>query len=123
MVTLEERIDKAIQLRKQGYNCAQCVAMAYDEELANVTAGLGSGVGGTGNICGAANAMATVCGEMTDAAPTDKPAYYTCVSNMIEKFRVANNGNINCRDLRKPGSKTCVDLIKDAVRILHEEGF
>lgn len=123
MVTLEERIDKAIQLRKQGNNCAQCVAMAYDELLANVTAGLGSGVGGTGNICGAANAMAIVCGEMTDAAPTNKPVYYTCIAGMIEKFKAANNGNIDCRDLRKPGSKSCVDLIKDAITILHEEGF
>lgn len=123
MVTLEERINKALQLRKQGYNCAQCVAMAFDDSLGKITCGLGTGIGATGNICGAANAMALVYGAKTDASPIDKQVNYARVSSMIAKFQAANNGNIDCRDLRKPGSKSCVDLIKDAITILHDEGF
>lgn len=123
MVTLEERIDNALQLRKQGYNCAQSVAMVFDKSLARATAGLGCGVGSTGNICGAANAMAIIACALSDTEPTDKPANYALVARMIEKFQSLNNGNINCRDLRKPGAKSCVDLIKDAITILHEEGY
>lgn len=123
MVTLEERIDKALQLRKQGCNCAQSVAMVFDDSLSKATAGLGSGIGGTGNICGAANAMAIVGGVLSHNAPTDKLNNYAIISRMIEKFQERNNGLVDCRDLRKPGSKSCIDLIKDAITILHEEGY
>ena len=120
MVTLEERISKAVALRAEGYNCSQCVAMTFNPALEAVTAGLGTGVGNTGNICGAASAMAIVCGDKTYTGPADKKGQYARVSALINKFAALNQGQVNCRDLRCPGRKPCVDLIKDAITILHE---
>lgn len=120
MVTLEERITKALQLRAEGYNCSQCVAMVFNPALETVTAGLGTGVGSTGNICGAASALAIVCADKTYAGPADKKGQYARVSALVNRFAAANEGQVNCRDLRQPGRKSCVDLIKDAITILHE---
>ncbi len=120
MATLQQRIDNALSLRKQGYNCAQCVAMTFDPSLEVVTGGLGTGIGGTGHICGAANAMAILTSRLTYAGPADKPALYARVRECLTKFAELNQGDTDCRDLRKPGRKPCTDLIKDAVTILHE---
>ncbi len=121
MVTLEDRISKAVELRAAGYNCAQCVAMVFDPALEAMTAGLGTGIGATGNICGAANAMAIVCSAKTYGGPGDKKNLYGRVSGLINAFTAKNNGQINCSQLRQPGRKPCIELIKDAITILHEE--
>lgn len=49
----EERLKKAESIRRQGYNCAQTVAMAFadltgidEETTARATAGFGGGIGG-----------------------------------------------------------------------------
>lgn len=120
MATLQERIDNALALRKQGYNCAQCVAMIFDPSLEAATGGLGTGIGGTGHICGAATAMALVTSSLTYNGPADKPALYARVRECLNRFAELNCGDTNCCDLRKPGRKPCVELIKDAVTILHE---
>lgn len=123
MVTLEERIAKAQELRAAGYNCAQCVAMAFNPALEAATSALGTGIGATGNICGAANAMAIVCGTKTYMGPADKKNQYARVGGLINAFSTKNNGQLNCRELRQPGRKPCIELIKDAITILHEANF
>ncbi len=120
MVTLEEYINKALALRNQGYNCAQCVAMTFHPELETVTAGLGTGVGATGHICGCCSAMAILTSINSYKAPSGKPELYAEVRKCIEKFAALNNGDTDCRDLRKPGRKPCTELIKDAIVIMHE---
>lgn len=120
MATLQERIDNALSLRKQGYNCAQCVAMTFDPSLEAVTGGLGTGIGATGHICGAANAMSIITATRNYTGPSGKQALYGQVRGCIEKFAALNCGDTDCRDLRKPGRKPCSDLIVDAVTILHE---
>ena len=121
MVTLQQRLDQARKLRLEGYNCAQCVAMAFNSELGNITSGLGGGVGGTGHICGAASAMAVVVGHKEFHQPTDKAAVYAHVQQLLKDFALRNQGQTNCCDLRKPGRKSCLALIEDAVEILHNE--
>lgn len=120
MVTLQERLQKAQQLRAAGYSCSQCVAMVFDPSLEAVTSGLGRGVGATGNICGAVNAMAIVCSAKTYSGPADKKGQYALISGLVNKFASENCGQVNCCDLRQPNRKSCSDLIKDAVTILHE---
>lgn len=120
MVTLEERIDNALELRRHGYNCAQCVAMSFDPGLEVVTAGLGTGVGATGHICGCCSAMAIVTSLKSYQGPAGKPALYAGVRECMDRFAALNEGDTDCRDLRRPGRKPCVDLIKDAIKILHE---
>ena len=120
MVTLEERIANAQELRRQGYNCAQCVAMTFDPGLEAVTAGLGTGVGATGHICGCCSAMAIITSLKSYQGPAGKQALYSEVRGCIDRFAALNDGDTDCRDLRRPGRKPCADLIKEAVKILHE---
>ncbi len=120
MVTLDERLSTALELRKQGYNCAQCVAMSFDPSLEIVTAGLGTGIGATGHICGACSAMAILTASTGYEGPAAKQQLYAAVRSRLDKFAALNNGDTDCRDLRKPGRKPCVELIKDAVKIMHE---
>lgn len=120
MVTLEERIDKALSLKKQGYNCAQCVAMAFNPSLEALTAGLGTGVAATGHICGCCSAMAILASEKEYTSPADKQQLYANIRVYLDKFAAMNGGYKDCRDLRTPGRKPCSDLIKDAITIMHE---
>lgn len=120
---VEELKQKALGLRKQGYNCAQCVAMVFHPELEATVASLGTGVAATGNICGAANAMAIVAGMKNYDGPENKQELYGRVRQLIDKFKGRNCGQINCCDLRKPGRKPCTELICDAIEILNEEGY
>ncbi len=130
MVTnLNQRIERALDLRAQGYNCAQCVAMVYDDVtgldpdlLARTTAGLGTGVGGLREVCGAVSAMAIVDSLTGYGSPADKPALYSTVSSDGEKFR-SLNGSLVCRELKRPGGKPCPQLIADAVTILYHRFF
>lgn len=117
---LQERIDKALQLRAKGYNCAQCIAMVFNPEFEAVASGLGTGVAGTGHICGAASAMALVTGATTYTGPADKQALYARIRSQLDRFAALNQGDTDCCALRKPGRKPCTELITDAVSILHE---
>lgn len=127
-MTLQERIDKAMELRRQGYNCAQAVIMVFPdltglepELAARITSALGTGVGGQREMCGAANAMALCVGMRHGARPEDKTAAMKDAGSLCERFRTENEGRINCRDLKgQPGIRPCNDLIARAIGILHE---
>lgn len=121
--TADELKSEALELRKKGYNCAQCVAMVFNPELEATTAALGTGVAATGHICGAANALAIVTATRCYQAPDQKQTLYSKVRTLIDRFRERNMGQADCRDLRKPGRKPCTELICDAIDILHEEGI
>lgn len=125
-MNLNQRIERALDLRRQGYNCAQCVAMVFEDItatdpdlLSRFTAGLGTGVGGLREICGAVSAMAIVDSLIGYKSPDDKAELYTTVSADGEKFR-SINGSLVCRELKRPGGKPCPQLIADAVTILYK---
>lgn len=125
-MTLEERKELANDLRKKGYNCSQCVAMAFEdihnipaETMAKIAIGLGGGVGGQGEVCGVISAMALVEGFKTDGAPTDKILAYQEVKRMADEFCKHNN-SIICRKLKSATPpRPCNDLIIDGIEILH----
>ena len=94
--------------------------MTFNPELEAVTAGLGTGVGATGHICGCCSAMAILTSLQAYQGPAGKQALYAEVRERIERFAALNEGDTDCRDLRRPGRKPCADLIKDAITILHE---
>lgn len=126
-MTLQERIDKAMELRRQGYNCAQAVIMVFPdmtgldaETAARITSALGSGVGGQKEMCGVANAMAMCVGMRHGAAPEDKVAAMKDAGELCQVFREGNDGRINCRDLKgQEGIRPCNALIAQAIEILH----
>lgn len=122
--TLEERIDRARQLHKEGYNCSQCVFMVFDdlhlaspETAAKISAGLGGGVGGQHQVCGAVTGMALTLGTVHYSGPQDKAALYSLVQDHSNEF-VRLNGSIVCAELLRLRHKPCIDLIIDAITIL-----
>lgn len=124
-MTLETRIERARQLRKDGYNCAQCVLMVFDdiaglprEALEKISAGFGTGFGGQGHVCGAVSGMTVINGLTGFNSPADKVATYRQVTADSAAFTQLN-GSVVCRELKKPGRKPCMDLVIDAVTIIH----
>lgn len=124
-MTLEQRIEKAKGYRAQGYNCAQCVLVAFsdltgmDDAAALKTAiGLGGGCG-CGEICGVLSAMALVRGMQCQGTPADKGPVYAAMRGLRDIF-AGKFGAVACRDLKAPGKPaTCNDLILEGIAMLH----
>lgn len=123
-MTLEQRVARARELRAQGYNCAQCLVLAFDDMidgdaamLSRVAGGFGSGMGASGGVCGAISGTTMVLGLVRDNDP--RPALYKQVREAINDFEQLE-GYTDCRDLKREGRKPCLDLITDAVALLHK---
>lgn len=121
---LEERIERARQLHKAGYNCSQCVFMVFDdihnldhETAAKISAGFGGGVGGQRQICGAISGLTMIAGMISYANPADKPLLYKSTQELSNEFK-NTNGSIICGELLTPGRKPCMQLIEDAIAII-----
>jgi C_GCAxxG_C_C family probable redox protein len=146
-IAIEERVEQARELFKQGYNCAQAVAVAYadvlnidERQVAILSAPFGGGLGRLREVCGAVSGMSLLAGTLAPSAdPTDKASKqrtYALVQNFAEQFR-KENGAIVCRELLgltvqkedpTPSDRTeayykkrpCVDLVECAARIVGE---
>lgn len=125
---LTNRQLRALELHKQGYNCCQSVILAFPEVsggdksqlIAALSVGLGGGVGGRGEICGAASAMALVAGLKSWSCPSDKKLVYADTKMLTDKF-LESNGSLICRDLKAKGKiRPCSELICDAVKIVSD---
>ena len=75
---LEERVEKARDLFRQGYNCSQSVFLAYNDLLgvestlaATISGPLGGGMGRLREVCGAVSGMSLIAGFL---APCPDPA-------------------------------------------------
>ena len=123
--SLEERIERARQLHKEGYNCSQCVFMVFDDihnlnttMAAQVSAGFGGGVGGQRQVCGAVSGMTLFLGATKYDSPNDKATLYKTIQNYCSEFKSLND-SIVCGELLKPGRKPCMSLIEYAITIIH----
>ena len=121
---LEERKERARMLRNDGYNCSQCVVLAFDDLtgvdsglIARISSGFGSGYGGRGEVCGAVSGATMVSGLSYDL---ERPALYGKVKGVMSEFE-RMNGSCICRELKQPGRSPCIDLITAAVEILHRK--
>ena len=126
-----DRVQKALENHKKGYNCAQAVACAFadktsftEDELFRLSEAFGGGMGGTGGVCGAVSAMVLLSGEKTslgkDAlSDTNKKHSYCVAGELMRKFEDKNTTAI-CSALKGEGLRSCDGCIEDAVRILEE---
>mgnify|MGYP002519537073 CR=1 FL=1 len=137
------RKEKAVQLFKEGYNCAQSVFGAYADlyeipaDMAfRISASFGAGVGRMREVCGCVSGMSLVAGletGATEGADRDaKARNYAVVQEMAKKFREQSGGSL--LGLKKPeGSavpaertadyykkRPCVELIEAACDIIEE---
>lgn len=142
---IEQRVEKAVTLFKQGFNCSQSVFAACadiygieDETLAlRLSASFGGGIGRMRQTCGAACGMFILAGLQNGSiTPHDidgKKQNYALVQNLAAQFK-AENGSLICAELLgimpKPQEPTpearteayyqkrpCVDMVANAVRI------
>lgn len=144
----KERIEKAVDYFKQGYNCSQSVVAAFadlygiDHNLAvRMAASFGGGIGRMRQTCGAACGMFLLAGLETGCTdPSDregKGANYAVVQQLAEKFK-AENGTTICAELlglkpkaptpTEPEARTaeyykkrpCAKMVETAARIFAE---
>lgn len=100
---------KAMDLFKEGYNCAQAVFLAFadrydmDYKLALlVSSSFGGGMGRLREVCGAVSGMFMVAGIMYGYdSPKDfekKSEHYKRIQELAHEYKLCN-GSIICREL------------------------
>ena len=98
---MEDRIQRAVEFFKSGYNCSQSVVAAFadmygftEEQAFRMSASFGGGIGRMRETCGAACGMFLLAGLETGATDgTDKEgkaANYALVQELAAEFRKRN---------------------------------
>jgi C_GCAxxG_C_C family probable redox protein len=140
-----ERIEKAVELFKEGFNCSQAVVGAFAdkygftrEQALRMSASFGGGIGRMRETCGAACGLFMLAGLETGstegADSKGKAANYALVQELAEEFK-QRNGALRCADLlglskkepivSTPEARTnqyyakrpCVKMVEEAARI------
>ena len=143
-----ERIEKAVSLFTEGFNCSQSVVAAFadkygftHEQALRMSASFGGGIGRMRETCGAACGLFLLAGLETGAvegADRDgKARNYAVVQELAEEFK-RRNGALRCADLlglsqkepvvSTPEARTaqyyakrpCVKMVEEAARIWSE---
>ena len=105
----EDRINRAVELFKSGYNCSQSVVAAFadlygftEEQAFKMAASFGGGIGRMRQTCGAACGMFMLAGLDTGAVEgsdrAGKSHNYAVVQALAEKFK-EENGSMICAEL------------------------
>lgn len=108
-MTKQERIEKAVALFKEGYNCSQSVVAAFadiygftEEQALQMSASFGGGIGRMRETCGAACGMFLLAGlEKGATIGSDregKAANYALVQQLAKAFK-EETGSLRCADL------------------------
>lgn len=146
MNNYENRIQRAVELFKSGYNCSQSVVAAFadlygftEEQALKMSASFGGGIGRMRQTCGAACGMFLLAGLDTGAVDAEdragKSHNYEVVQQLAEKFK-AENGSLICAELLGLSTNTahrdtqaeprtdlyykkrpCVEMVETAARI------
>lgn len=142
---MEDRIELAVSLFKEGYNCSQSVVAAFAdmygftrEQALRMSASFGGGIGRMRQTCGAACGLFLVAGLETGCTEGSnregKEANYKLVQQLAEEFK-QRNGSLICAQLlgldksvptpATPEARTaeyykkrpCVKMVEEAARI------
>ena len=107
MGTMSRYGDAAYEAFFKGYNCSQCVALAFaremgltEEQVLKLASGFGGGFGRMREVCGAFSGITLVLGWLYGSAdPAQKTALYTEVQALAAAYKARNGGSIICREL------------------------
>ena len=142
---MEDRINLAISLFKEGYNCSQAVVAAFAdmygftrEQALKMSASFGGGIGRMRKTCGAACGLFMLAGLETGCTEghdrEGKEANYILVQQLATEF-AKRNGSTTCAELlgleknaptpATPEARTpeyfkkrpCVQLVEESARI------
>ena len=137
--------EKAKELFKEGYNCAQSVFCAFCEEInmdlhtaLKLSSSFGGGMGKMREVCGAVSGMLMIAGALygydNPQNSKIKAAHYARVQELANEFREQKK-SIICRELLglegndtspQPEERTkeyymrrpCIELVGDAAKIM-----
>ncbi len=101
--------EQAEALFVEGYNCAQAVLCAFEEETGldhktamMLSSSFGGGMGRMREVCGAVSGMFMVAGLLygyhEHSPASAKAEHYALIRDLAEQFK-AQTGSILCRDL------------------------
>lgn len=131
---MSTKTEKAIQLHKNGCNCAQAVACTFckelgidEQEMFKIAEGFGLGMN-VMEMCGALSGMAMIIGLTNskgnlDEGSQSKGDTYKKIRTYVQKFK-EKNGSCICRELK--GVETgkvlcsCPQCVADAVELTEE---
>lgn len=142
-----EKMEKARELFKSGYNCAQSVFCTFAEDVGmdfetalKLSSSFGGGMGRLREVCGAVSAMFMIAGlkygYTSNNDDITKENHYAIVQALGKIFE-EQNGSIICRelleldvkhDVPKPNARTeeyyatrpCEEFVVSAVKIISE---
>lgn len=108
-IDLDKRVELAVDLFKQGYNCSQSVVGAFAdmygfsrEQALKMAASFGGGIGRMRQTCGAACGLFMIAGLETGCTDPKnrmaKGANYELVQQLAAEFK-RQNGSIICGEL------------------------
>lgn len=103
------RKEKAIQSFLDGYNCSQCMILAFEDminidvqQALKIASPFGGGMGRLREVCGSVSGMFMILGYiMGYDEPSDyegKKVLYAHIQELARRYEKAN-GSIICRDL------------------------
>lgn len=145
---MEDRIKRAVELFKEGFNCSQAVCAAFadmygytEAQALQMSASFGGGIGRMRMTCGAACGMFLLAGLhkgcVDGADRAGKEANYKLVQQLADEF-IRRNGSLICAELlglpsqrhtdTLPEKRTeayykkrpCVQTVEEAARIWSE---
>lgn len=129
-----DRVQKAIEGHKKGYNCAQSVACAFADVVGvdeatvfRAAEGYGLGMGDMQCTCGAVTGAVMVCGLKNSTANLEKPDSKKETTGMAKEITKAfrdQNGSVICKEIKGVDTgkvlRSCDGCIEDAVRLVEQ---
>jgi C_GCAxxG_C_C family probable redox protein len=119
-----EREEKAVNFKRNGYNCCQAVVKALsdltnvgEDTLSELSSGFGAGMGGMEATCGAVIGAAMITGMIKGKGSA------ATTREILKKFNEYSGATL-CKDLkgRDTGVAVCAcdDCVRNAVRAFNE---
>lgn len=129
------RIEKAKESMKKGYNCSQAVACAFCDEVGidektmfAIMEGFGRGMGDMQGICGALSGAIAILSMKNSGADPENPSTrletYKKIQELKNRFKEKNGSDICCElkgiKTKTPPLRSCDGCVEDAAAILEE---
>ncbi len=130
----QTKVEQALRLHRQGFNCAQCVALPFCEEMnldpqttMRAMEGFGLGMGGMAQTCGALSAAIYLagiqhsCGDLDN--PVSKRQTYAVCKGLCNTFAQQCGASV-CQEIKGVSTgkmlRRCEECIETGVRLVAE---
>lgn len=117
-------MSKAVEYHKAGYNCAESVIKAFNDEWnVNIPISIGSAFGGgmgVGANCGAITGMVVAIGAVSGREDATEPNQAKEQARMLMQIIKEKYGTYDCIELKKKGV-SCDEIIAYTFALLQEK--